>query len=401
MEIYTSPSFSSAEVIYAPTKYWLVYTASVIFTFFALFTAFSTSTYLEQFMTSEAVSLVYAAGAFLGVVLFCVTPLLLQWIGNVRLVITLMGLCVVMLFLMGLAPSTTIVTGSFIVFFALSPIIYLNLDVFTETLIGGEEGATGSVRGLTLTLMSVAALAAPYSMGLLIGDSNNLATIYFIAMGVGVLFIAFIIGAFRHFYDPVYEAIRFRLLLKTAYRDTNVRVVLYTHFLLQLFFAWIVIYFPLYLATEVGLSWRSISEIIAFGLLAYIIFEYPIGVLADRYIGEKEMMAIGFVVLALTSAFIPVTATYGVFGWMLLMFMSRVGASLVEVTTESYFFKRVKGSDISVMSLFRIMRPLAIFIGALLGTLTLLVLPLQFMFYVLGTIMVTGTLATLILIDTK
>lgn len=401
MEIYTSPSFSSAEVIYAPAKYWLVYIASVIFTFFSLFTVFSSSTYLEQFMTSEQVSLIYAAGAFLAMVIFCLTPLLLQLIGNVRLVTVLMGLCVVTLFFIGLAPSTAVVAGSFILFYALSPIIYLNLDVFTETLIGGEEGATGSVRGLTLTLMSIAALAAPYSMGLIIGDGNNLGSIYFIAMGVGILFMAFIIGAFRHFYDPNYEAIRFKLLLKTAYQNTNVLIVLYAHFLLQLFFAWIIIYFPLYLATEVGLSWRSISEIIAFGLLAYIIFEYPIGLLADKYIGEKEMMAIGFVVLALSSAFIPVTATFGVFGWMLLMFISRVGASLVEVTTESYFFKQVKGSDISVISLFRIMRPLATFVGALLGTLTLVFLPLQFMFYVLGAIMATGTFATLILVDTK
>jgi len=401
VEVYSSPSLSATTAVYAKSKFWMVYAVSIVFTFFSLFTAFSSSTYLERFISPSHVGIIYSGGALLSIVLFILIPLLLRIFGNVRVTIALMTLCVVALFFVGLAPSVPVLLVAFVTFSALAPILYLNIDIFSETLIGSNEGDTGSIRGLALTLMSVAALAAPYSMGLLVGDTDNLAPVYFITMGVGCLFIVLIIGAFRQFFDPNYQTIRLRQLLLTVYRNRNVRVVLYAHFLLQLFFAWIVIYFPLYLATEVGLSWRNISEIVAFGLLAYIIFEYPIGIIADKFIGEKEMMAAGLVILGISSAFIPVTASYGIAGWMGLMFLSRIGASLVEVTTESYFFKQVNDSDVSVMSLFRVMRPLAMFIGALLGTVTLFVLPLQYIFFVLGGIMATGTFATLLIVDTK
>jgi len=45
---------------------------------------------------------------------------------------------------------------------------------------------------------------------------------------------------------------------------------------------------PLYLATEIGLPWTDIGVIIAVGLFAYVLFEYPIGFIADKWIGEKK-----------------------------------------------------------------------------------------------------------------
>ena len=39
-----------------------------------------------------------------------------------------------------------------------------------------------------------------------------------------------------------------------------------------------------------------------FAQMAYVIFEYPIGILADKYIGEKEMMGVGFFVLTISTA---------------------------------------------------------------------------------------------------
>lgn len=385
----------------APIKFWLVYIISVVFTFFSLFTAFSSSTYMERFVAPEQVGLLYSAGALLGIVLFFLMPYILRQNGNVVTTLILMSISIVTLLFIGIAPSTLFVVLAFILFLGITPLIYLNIDIFSETLIGTNEGKTGSTRGLALTLMSMAGLAAPFAMGTVIGDTDNLALIYFLAIGVGLVFITIIIGAFRQFYDPIYHRIKIKDLIRLTYNNRNIRVVLFTHFLLQLFFTWMVIYVPLYLATEVGLSWVEISQIIAAGFVAYVIFEYPIGIIADDYIGEKEMMAVGFLILALSSAAISFTAMFGLWGWMLVIFISRVGASLVEVTTESYFFKQVNGNDSGTMSLFRLMRPLANFAGALLGTVTLLILPLQLMFIVLGFVMVGGMIATLVITDSR
>jgi hypothetical protein len=84
-----------------------------------------------------------------------------------------------------------------------------------------------------------------------------------------------------------------------------------------------------------------------------------------------------------------------------IIFLTRVGASLVEVTTESYFFKQVKGDDSSTISLFRLARPVANLAGVLVGSLSLLFLPFHLIFTVLAFVLVTGIFATIKLNDTK
>jgi MFS family permease len=123
--------------------------------------------------------------------------------------------------------------------------------------------------------------------------------------------------------------------------------------------------------------------------------------MADRRLGEKELMALGFVILAIATASISYMGGFSVTNWMVLMFISRIGASLVEVTTESYFFKKVKGNELTLISLFRLTRPLANLLGALVGSLALFYLPFNFIFLVLALVMVCGAFITSFLTDTK
>ena len=382
-------------------SFTLVYIISIIFTFQSLVTAYVGSTYLEQFIRPEFVGFVFAVSAFLAILITLLLPRLLRAIGNVATTILTMVIIMLMLTVVGLAPDPTITIIAFIIYTALFPQIYFNVDIFLETLIGVDEGTTGSKRGLILTLMSLAAFFSPIAMGHIIGDSNNLAGVYFVSAAIGFLFIGVLIAKFRHFYDPEYVTIRVRDLIKAAFVNRNVSTVMFTQFLLQIFYTWAIIYIPLFLATVVGFDWETISKIIAAGLLAFVIFEYPTGILADRYIGEKEMMALGFVVLAIASASIYAMSSAGIVAWMVVMFFSRFGASLVEVTTESYFFKQVKGHDSNLISLFRLTRPLGILVGTLVASITLFFIPFNLAFIVLALIMAIGAFSTLRITDTR
>ena len=382
-------------------KFWYIYLIAVIYMYHSMLVSYSSSTYLEQFVSPGAIGLIYSSASALSVLLFLFLPTLLNRFGNVITSLFLMGGCLITLGFLGLGYNTTLTVASFVIFMILSPIIYLNIDIFSETLIGKQEGQTGHKRGLALALMSGIALLAPLTISYVVDGGDNLAQLYALSAGVGVLFMLVIVGVFRHFCDPVYEHLKVKRVLALAWSNPDIRTVMIAHSILQLFFTWSMIYIPLYLATVVELSWASIGVVIAAGLLGYLICEYPIGVLADNYWGEKEMMGIGFLILALAVASISAFPYPVVWVWMLIMFVTRVGASLVEVTTETYFFKKVAGEDAGLMSLFRLLRPLATIFGALLGSVALLFLPFQLIFLVLALVLSTGIFISDFLVDTK
>ncbi len=385
-----------------PPKFWLTYVLSVIFNFHGLLVAYSNSSYMEGFTSPEVVGLLYSISSALAVLAFLFFTRILHRFGNVRLTLYLTLIEMFALMLLGFAfgGATTIV--AFVVFMTINPLLYLNIDIFSETLTGKNETGTGSARGLALALMSTAAALAPFSLALIVGDdTDRLHLVYFVSAGIFTFFIALVAIHFRTFTDPHYEHLDVLKTLAGFWRRRHLRNVFFAHFMLQFFFSWTIIYIPLYLATGIGFSWDIIGSIIGVGLLAYAVFEYPIGLLADHRYGEKEMMALGFVILALTASWISFMASASILAWMLLMFINRAGASLVEVTTESYFFKHTTGSDANIISFFRLARPLALMAGSLAGSVALLYLPFNLIFIVLALAMAMAIFFVIPLCDTR
>tara|TARA_B100000745_G_scaffold271168_1_gene198400 strand:+ start:2095 stop:3168 length:1074 start_codon:yes stop_codon:yes gene_type:complete len=357
---------------------------------------------MEQFATKEVIGALYTIGSALAVFSFLFISRVLRKVGNAPLTLILAIAEIITLLTLGFTNNGATAIVAFVAFLTLNPLLYLSIDIFSESLIGNNESATGSKRGLTLTLMSLAAVFGPLALGLIVGeDSGNLNNTYLVSAAIFSIFILIILGRFRNFCDPVYKEVKVLDALHNFWGERDVRNVFLAHFTLQIFFSWMVIYLPLYLATEIGFTWDVIGSIIAVGLFAYVLLEYPIGLLADKYIGEKEMMATGFLILAVTSSWISFMAAAPVIAWMILMFISRIGGSLVEATTESYFFKHTTGTDANIMSFFRLTRPLAMLVGALIGSATLLYVPFELIFIVLGFLMVPGIFFTIHLKDTK
>jgi MFS family permease len=395
----------------APITYGLVYLLSILFTFQTLVTAYSSSTFLETFIDRSQVGWLFAFGSCGALVFTLLLPRILNRYGNIKTLLFLSLTIMTSLLLVGLMLSPVVTLIAFVIYLMANPLIYLNIDVFLETLIGDQEGTTGSKRGIILTMGSIAAFFSPLAMGWIIGSDNNLQNVYFVAALVGIPIVALIVGRLRHFYDPSYEAVSVSDMAKSVNGDTDLKIVLFNHFLLQFFFAWAVIYIPLYLADEIGLDWVSISYIISAGLIAFVIIQFPAGWLADKYIGEKEMMAIGFVFLTLAAAGITVMTTSALLAWMILMFISRIGASLVEVTTEIYFFKKISGRQSNLISLFRTLRPLAQLCGAAVASAALFMiesnkiptglLEFKHIFLLLAVFMAIGVFLSSRLNDTK
>ncbi len=157
----------------------------------------------------------------------------------------------------------------------------------------------------------------------------------------------------------------------------------------------------MYLRDYIGFSWTQIGLIFTLMLLPFVIFEVPVGEMADNKYGEKEFLTIGFIVMGLATLFISFITAQVLFIWAAVLFITRIGASFVEVSTESYFFKQVNQSKTDVISFFRVTRPISFIVAPILATISLQFIPFQYMFIVIGTLMIVGSHYSLALHDTR
>ena len=380
----------------------VVYVAMLLLSLHWALVVYVNSTYLSGFVSDEAIGALFTIGAALSVLSFLFISRVLRRVGNYYLTMGLVGAELIALIGMGFSQELRIVIPLFILHQAVVPLLLFNIDVFMEEKIGNKEQQTGGSRGLLLTTMSLAGALGPLGAGILLGSESLRFPLVYSASALVLLLFGYIIHRnYKTFHDPTYREVRVLSSIHHFWKVRDIRFVFLAHFLLQLFFAWSVIYVPLYLATEVGITWDNIGLILFVGLLAYVFLEYPIGKIADLKLGEKEMMAAGFIILVLSVSWISFTETAALVPWMLVMFMTRVGASLIEATSESYFFKHTKGSDANVISFFRITRPLAIIAGSLLGSLSLLYLPFGLIFIVLSLALIPGLLFATMIKDTR
>ncbi len=386
---------------HATIGFWSIFPLSILFVFHGLLVAYINSTYMEQHLSPEGVGALYTIGSALAVFAFLFFSHALRAVGNLKLSLILAVIDIASLVVLGAATSSAVAITAFVIFLIVNPLLYLNIDIFSESIIGTDESSTGSKRGLTLTLMSIAGVMAPLAMSGIVEVFDNLRFVYYASAGVFVFFILFLLWKFRSFQDASYKHFHMRNSIRCMWQYDDLRNVMICHMLLQMFFTWAVIYVPLYMVTVVGFEWETIGYITAVGLFAYVICEWPIGIIADKWIGEKEMMAFGFLILAVSASWIAFMSETNIIAWMTLIFMTRVGASLVEATTESYFFKHTGAADANTIGFFRLLRPLAGVFGALLGSAALLYLPFNLIFIVLGIMMLPGIYFTAALHDTK
>ena len=194
------------------------------------------------------------------------------------------------------------------------------------------------------------------------------------------------------------------LLLRTllqVFKNRDIRSIFVTQFLLRFFYSWMVIYTPIYLYQHIGFNWSTIGVIFFIMILPFVLLEIPLGRIADKVLGEKEILTVGFIIIAIFCALIGFTESINPAWWAFLLFGTRVGASSVEIMSETYFFKLIDGEDTNLISVFRDMRPLAYIIAPLVTSISLFFVDLQQTFIILAVIVLSGVIFSLAIKDTK
>jgi len=135
-------------------------------------------------------------------------------------------------------------------------------------------------------------------------------------------------------------------------------------------------------------------------LIPYAVLEYPFGKMADKLWGEKELLSIGFVVVALATASLSFIAGASVIVWTLVLIGTRIGAAAIESMNETYFFKKIDSTDSNILGFFRMVQPLGYVVGPLIATVLLSFIDFQYLFLAFGIILLWGLTYSLSIRDT-
>jgi MFS family permease len=276
-------------------------------------------------------------------------------------------------------------------------LIFVSLDIILEAY--SEDRVSGRIRGLHLTVYNAGFILGPLLSTRLLSEFgfDGLFTVAMVIyMGI------FIIGllGLRGGNSKFQQKLTVSDLVKKIFTNRAIMRIYSIAFILDFFYAIMIVYTTLYLLDR-GMSWNQLGIIFTIMLIPFVILQYPIGVLADKKFGEKEMMVAGIIIMGISAGSIFFIETNSVLVWGAVLFMTRVGAAMVEILRDSYFYKIIDGRDMDIISFFRTATSVGYMVATALSALLLVILPVKFVFLLIATVVLAGLYPALNLIDNK
>ena len=344
---------------------------------------FATSSYLHQYFNSTIVSATYMLASMCGLIASLSISKSIKRFHTYSFTFGLAFAEIVVVILLGHSNNHYLLPLLFIIHFILQNLLYICLNIFIESF--SNHAKIGSIRGFFLAVLNLGILMSPLVGGTIL-SLFSFQTLYTVAALTLVPYLFFLHKFLLHIKEPAYHSVNVFEAAGRAFKNKNLRAAIIAELVVQSFYAVMIIYSPLYL-TALGIPLTTyLTIILPLALLPLVILPYQLGLLADKKFGEKEMLIIGLLILVVTVFLCVITTTTDIRVWVLLLLVSRIGASFVETMAFTYYFKKVDPHDPSLTALFINMHGVGILI---VGTVGVLVAPFlgerpQLMFIILG-----------------
>jgi len=377
---------------------FVLYILGFLFAFTSAIPAYTNSSFIESITNKNAVGLIYSLGSVLSLITLISIPKFLRKYGNYKVAIFFAIAYFLNFLSLAFSPSVYFILFSFLISGSLTTVIYFNLDIFLEH--DSNDQKTGSIRSFYLTSINLAWLISPWIAGTIVGDSSY-RKLYLIVALIIIPLIAIVASKLKDFKDPEYNIFNVNESIKSLNLYKNIKYIICSGFLLQFFYSWMVVYTPIYLHRYIGFDWGTIGLIFSIALLPFVILQIPAGYIADKFLGEKEILTLGFVIISISTLSIPFIKSNNFIVWAAVLFMTRVGAAIVEVMNDTYFFKNVSDKNLNIINLYRTVAPISYIISPIIATAVIFFLPFNSLFYILGFLMLFGLRFSLAIKDTK
>ena len=376
----------------------IVFLAGFLFSIPIALTSYINSSFLKGYINESYIGILYIISSIITIWGFFEMPAILNKLGN-RLVSLLMSILIfVSLILMAFGNNSLLITSGFILYFVSSNLIIASLDIFVEDF--SKKTSIGKFRGFYLMIINSSWVLAQMISGSIINKSS-FKGIYLLSSSFMILVSLIFLTRLHDFKDPKYTKVSVKKTLRFFIQNKNIFRIYFINFILKFFYVWMIIYIPIYLNEFLHFDWKQIGLIFTIMLLPFVILDVPLGKLSDK-IGEKKMLAWGFLIGVVSTFAIPMIREPKLWIWALILFGTRVGAAIIELMSESYFFKDINEENADAISFFRNTYPLAYIIAPLLATPILFLVPsFAYLFYILAGILFIGFFVTLRLKDIK
>ena len=352
---------------HALPKSHIIYTIAVIgfiYTLHLVLPMYSASSFLSLYASEKTVGLIFMLGAAVTILGFLFIPFFIRKIGNYSASLWLILIQLGLIYGLTVATDARWIAVFFILQTAVVALIGFCLDIFLE--VYSSTANVGAIRGIYMTTINSAWLITPLIGSLLIGTANDYRQVYIAALFILFPLFYLTYKNFPRFKDPHYRHPSLFQTLGHLWCSKNNCGLFVVNIVLQTFYAWMVVYSPIYLTIVVGLTWAEIGIILTIMLIPFVLLEFPLGWLADKKYGEKEIMVIALALLGLSTMGLAAIISKNVFVWAFALLITRIGAASVEIMIETYFFKTVDQKDPNILGFFRITRSVSYFLAPLI-----------------------------------
>lgn len=375
----------------------IIYLLVFLFTLHVTPATYINSSFLGQFLDENKIGIVYSVASLFTIFSFLYTRKILNRFGNFKTFLVILLFEIVTLLTMAFVDIGWVAILAYIIGFTIRSIAFFNMDIFLENITKDED--TGGTRGVYLTSMNTAFIVGPFIAGFILSD-HDFWKIYLLSTILLMPVLYIILKYLRNFEDPKYEKPELFKTAKCIYNHSDYYGIFAASFLLRFFYSFMIIYTPIYLNQYIGFSLSEVTLIIGIALIPFILLEALLGWLADNYVGEKEILTAGFIITAGATALMSFFHEPKFILWAGILFTTRIGASMIEIMTETYLFKKIDVENINVLSFFRIIRPIAYVISPLVVSFMLYFIDFRFIFLMLASFVLFGIRYSLSIRDT-
>ena len=350
-------------------------------------TAYVNSSFLSLFLSEKSVGLLYTFGSIATIIALLFIPKILRRVGGYKFILWSAGLCATSLLLLSSFENILVIIPVFIFYLTLNSIIVFLLDELLE--IFSKNSKVGKTRGVYLAVMSMAWVIAPSVSGATL-NKFPFFVLYLMSFGIMVVFFIFAFFSLKNLPDPKYDRAPVWGSLKRFFANRNLARSYKINFILQFFFAVMVIYTPIYLNAHLLFSWSEIGTIFTIMLTPFVFMPFPVGRYSDK-IGERKMLIAGFTVASLATLSLFFITKHEVWVWALLLFTTRLGASTIEIMSDVYFFKHISPESDEFIGIYRNTSPVAYILAPLVVFAIFSLTPaFNFIYLVLGALLLYG-----------